>query len=64
MENDINPTLSKKDRIINLAKENVVLIIAILAAIITSFISPPDAEYHNYFDFKTLSCLFCVLAVV
>ena len=64
MDNDINPTLSKKDRIINLAKENVVLIIAILAAIITSFIIPPDAEYINYFDFKTLSCLFCVLAVV
>ena len=64
MDNDINPTLSKKDRIINLAKENVVLIIVILAAIITSFIIPPDAEYLNYFDFKTLSCLFCVLAVV
>ena len=45
-------------------KENLVLIIAILAAIITSFIVPPDEEYLGYFDFKTLSCLFCVLAVV
>ena len=45
-------------------KDNLVLIIAIIAAIITSFIIPPDATYLTYFDFKTLSCLFCVLAVV
>ena len=45
-------------------KDNLVLIIAIIAAIITSFIVPPDAAYLTYFDFKTLSCLFCVLAVV
>lgn len=35
-----------------------------IAAIITSIIVPPDMEYLNYFDFKTLTCLFCVLAVV
>ena len=52
------------DRLIALAKENVVLLIAILAALITSFIIPPDLEYLNYFDLKTLTCLFCVLAVV
>ena len=45
-------------------KENVVLIIAIIAAIITSVIIPPDKEYIEYFDFKTLACLFSVLAVV
>ena len=45
-------------------KDNLVLIIAIIAATITSFIVPPDAAYLTYFDFKTLSCLFCVLAVV
>ena len=45
-------------------KDNVVLIIAFFAAVITSFIVPPDSEYLGYFDFKTLSCLFCVLAVV
>lgn len=52
------------DRIKGWAKENVVLIVAICAAIITSFIVPPDEEYLNYFDFKTLACLFGVLAVV
>ena len=45
-------------------RKNAVMVIALLAAIITSFIIPPDSEYISYFDFKTLSCLFCVLAVV
>lgn len=45
-------------------KENVVLIIAIIAAVVTSIIVPPDKEYLEYFDFKTLACLFSVLAVV
>lgn len=48
----------------NFAKKNIVMIIAFAAAFITSFIVPPDKEYLGYFDFKTLSCLFCVLAVV
>lgn len=47
-----------------LIKDNLVLIIAIFAAVITSFIVPPDSRYIEYFDFKTLACLFCVLAVV
>ena len=45
-------------------RRNMVLCIALLAAVITAFLVPPDAGYLNYFDFKTLSCLFCVLAVV
>lgn len=45
-------------------KKNIVMIIAMIAAIITSFFVPIDKEYIDYFDFKTLTCLFCVLAVV
>lgn len=30
----------------------------------TMFFIPVDKEYLGYFDFKTLTCLFCVLAVV
>ena len=45
-------------------KKNVVMEIAFLAALITSFIVPPDKAYLGYFDLKTLTCLFCVLAVV
>ena len=45
-------------------KNNVVLVIAFSLAIATSVIVSPDREYIGYFDFKTLTCLFCVLAVV
>ena len=45
-------------------KKNVVAVIALCAAVITSLIVPPDEKYLDYFDFKTLTCLFCVLAVV
>ena len=49
---------------LRLIKKHAVLSVAILAAIVTSIIVPPDKEYLGYFDFKTLTCLFCVLAVV
>ena len=45
-------------------KKNIVMVIAMAAALITSLAVPVDAEYLGYFDFKTLTCLFCVLAVV
>lgn len=45
-------------------KQNTVTCIAFLAAVFTCIIVPPDKTYLGYFDCKTLSCLFCVLAVV
>ena len=45
-------------------KKNTVLCIAIMAAFVTSLVVPPDAEYLGYFDFKTLTCLFCTLACI
>ena len=45
-------------------KQNVVLVIAFVAALVTCAFVPIDKEYLEYFDYKTLSCLFCVLAVV
>lgn len=45
-------------------KKNTVMIIALSAALLTSFIIPVDNLYKEYFDYKTLTCLFCVLAVV
>ena len=51
-------------KVIDFVKKNVVMEIAFIAAVITMFFVPPDKEYLGYFDFKTLSCLFCVLAVV
>ncbi len=40
------------------------MVIALIAALVTMFFVPIDAEYIGYFDVKTLVCLFCVLAVV
>ena len=40
------------------------MLVAMLAAIVTMFFVPPDKTYLGYFDVKTLTCLFCVLAVV
>ncbi|MBR6645395.1 MAG: citrate transporter [Clostridia bacterium] len=45
-------------------RKNAVMLIALTAAAVTSIIVPVDKEYAGYFDFKTLTCLFCVLAVV
>ena len=45
-------------------KKNIVMVIAMLAAFVTCFFVPPDKAYLEYFDVKTLTCLFCVLAVV
>ena len=45
-------------------KKNAVMCIAFVAALVTSFIVPVDKQYLDYFDYKTLTCLFCVLAVV
>ena len=51
-------------KVLRFIKKNVVFCIAAIAALITCFLVPPDKEYINYFDFKTLSCLFITLAVV
>ncbi|MBR7162057.1 MAG: hypothetical protein IKD07_06535, partial [Clostridia bacterium] len=48
----------------NFLRQNTVLAIALAAAFVTSFVIPPDAEYLGYFDFKTLTCLFCTLACI
>ncbi len=45
-------------------KKNIVFCIAVTAAITTMFFVPIDSQYIQYFDFKILACIFCVLAVV
>ena len=47
-----------------LIQKNPVLSVALLAAGITACVVPPDAAYLDYFDLKTLTCLFSTLAVV
>ena len=63
MENAVE-TLSIWNKCWSFVKKNAVMCIALIAAIITCIIIPPDKDYFGYFDYKTLTCLFCVLAVV
>ena len=44
-----------KTKILIFLRKNTVLCVAVIAAIITSIIVPPDKNYLEYFDFKTLS---------
>lgn len=63
----MNDTVTKNnvwEKIGKFVRKNAVMFIALLAAVVTSFIVPIDKEYLGYFDYKTLTCLFCVLAVV
>ena len=50
--------------IVSFIKKNAVLCVALVAALASMTLVPPDDKYIGYFDFKTLTCLFCVLAVV
>lgn len=45
-------------------RKDVVMLIALLLAIVTCFFVPPDEQYLEYFDLRTLSCLLAVLAIV
>ena len=56
--------MSSLCKVFGYIRKNVVMFVAFFAALITAFIIPPDKEYIGYFDFKTLTCLFCVLAIV
>lgn len=57
------PQLNILPRLIQFVKNNVVMVVALTAAAVTAVIVPPDREYLHCFDFKTLSCLYSVLAV-
>lgn len=45
-------------------KKEVVLTVAVVLAIVSMLVIPPDKEYIGYIDFKTLSILFCLMAVM
>ena len=51
-------------KLFSFVKKNIVMLIALLAAAVTAIFVPPDRQYLQYFDYKTLTCLFCTLAVV
>lgn len=47
-----------------LIKNETVLSIAAVLAIVSAFFVTPDAQYISYIDFRTLALLFCLMAVV
>ncbi len=60
----MHPHGAVAEKVFAFIKKNAVLCIALVCAFITMCIVPPDKAYLGYFDLKTLTCLFCVLAVV
>ena len=58
------PNINFLPKAVQFVKDNAVMCIAFMAAVITSVIVPVDREYLGYIDFKTISCLYSVLAVV
>jgi len=61
---DVTHNGLNKEKFFEFIKKEIVLVVAIIIAIITCFFVPIDKEYLNYFDYNTLICLFCILAVV
>ena len=45
-------------------RKETVLTVALLLAVISAFIVPPDITYADYIDFRTLAILFCLMTVV
>lgn len=52
------------ESIVEFIRSHVVLTVALTLALLTSAIVTPDAEYFEYIEYKTLTCLFCTLAVI
>lgn len=53
-----------KSKLIEFLKRETVLTVAILLAIVSAVMIPPDGEYAGYIDFRTLSVLFCLMTVM
>ena len=52
------------ERLAAFVQKNTVLCIAAILAIVSAVLVPPDKAYLGYFDTRTLTCLFCTLAMV
>ena len=53
-----------KRKLSEFLKRETVLNVAILLAIVSAVMIPPDREYVGYIDFRTLSILFCLMTVM
>lgn len=53
-----------KRKLVAFIKKETVLTVAILLAVLSAVMVPPDGEYAGYIDFRTLSILFCLMTVM
>ncbi len=53
-----------KKRITEFLKRETVLCAALILAVISMFMIPPDKEYLGYIDFRTLAILFCLMSIM
>ncbi len=51
-------------RVFQFMKSEIVLTVALLLAVVSMFFVHPDETYLKYIDFRTLSILFCLMAVM
>ncbi len=53
-----------KTKIIEFIKQETVLLVACVLAVISAFFVTPDAKYFEYIDFRTLGILFSLMAIM
>lgn len=51
-------------KLIQFIKNEIVLVVSLLAAVVTMFFVPPSADYIGYINFSVISLLFCLMLVV
>ena len=51
-------------KLIQFIKNEIVLVVSLLAAVVTMFFVPPSADYIEYINFSVISLLFCLMLVV
>ena len=64
LKRDESPARGSGNSIAAFCKKSVVLIVATVAAAVSCFFVAPDEGYPDYFDWRTLVSLLCMLAVV
>jgi Na+/H+ antiporter NhaD/arsenite permease-like protein len=54
----------KMKKIKDFFKQETVLCVALVLAVVSSFLVTPDKQYLEYIDFRTLAILFCLMSVM
>ena len=53
-----------RENVLNFIKREMVLSIAVILAVVSLFLVPPDKKYMEYIDISTLAILFCLMAII